>query len=452
MIRLAIFVLLYGGFSVCACAQNYDLLIKGGTVVDQSQSLNAVRDVGIKNGLVIAIETSIDPELATQVYDATGKTVVPGLVELHAHLKSSGWPQSVLGIDVDLTAKANGYTTMVGAGDVGWPDAAVFRASMAGKTTRTYGFLNIGWRGMINGWEYVTNPPVLAPTAVCPSGAITRADIEVCETAGTLAANWQFFVGIKVRASYFLVGNTTTQVLQMALDAAAKAEAYSGHHFPIMVHIGALESSSMIDTIVSMLRYGDIITHSYSEWTHGLNPAVPNSFAQNASCANHSAAAAVAKGIIIDIGASSGPTYGNNAFGPLSYVICGKIGIAPHSLSADDFGNTGGQSLYSMVDLASILLGLNNGNNISPAPPTAFQGPIQTALTLPDLVTKMTRGPALALGDRAPALLGTLRIGAPGDAAVLNVASGSFTYMLNGWTISSPTQITVVKTIKGGAL
>ena len=433
-----------------AGAQTYDLLIKGGTVVDPSQSLNAIRDVGIKDGLVAAVETGIDPELAGNVYDATGKIVVPGLVDIHAHLKSSGWPQSVLGIDVDLTAAARGYTTMVGAGDVGWPDAAVFAASMAGKTTRILGFLNIGWRGMINGWEYATFPPTLAPTAVCPAGAITRSDIEVCETAGTLASNPAFWAGIKVRLSYFLVANTGTTVLQMALDAATKAEAYSGRHFPVMVHIGALESSTMIDTVVSMLRAGDIITHSYSEWTHSLTPAVPNSFAQNASCSNHSAAAAVAKGIIIDIGASSGPTYGNNAFGPLSYVICGKIGIAPHSLSADDFGNTGGQSLYSMVDMASILLGLNTGDNISPTPPAAFTGPIQTALTFPDLVTKMTRDPALALGDRVPALLGTLQVGAPGDATVLNVASGSFSYPFGYWTITSPTQITVIKTIKNG--
>ncbi len=437
-------------FIAGADAQTYDLLLKGGTVIDPSQSLAAVRDVGIKNGLVTAVEADIGPELATQVYDVTGKTVVPGLVEIHAHLKSSGWPQSVLGIDVDVTAKANGYTTMASAGDVGWPDATVFEASMAGKTTRTYGFLNVGWRGMINGWEYATFPPILAPTAVCPQGAITRADIEVCETAGVLAANWQFFAGIKVRLSYFLIGNNGVQVLQMALDAAIKAETYSGHHFPIMVHVGALESTSMIDTIVTMLRAGDIITHAYSEWTHSV-PA-PTGFAQNASCANHSAAAAVAKGIIIDIGASSGPTYGNNAFGPLSYIICGKIGIVPHSLSADDFGNTGGQSLYSMVDLASILLGLNNGDNISPAPPAAFTGPIQTALTLSDVVYRMTRGPALALGDRAPALLGTLQLGAPGDAAILNVASGSFAYPFGYWTVTSPTQITVVKTIKGGVL
>jgi dihydroorotase len=301
---------------------------------------------------------------------------------------------------------------------------------------------------MANGWEYTTFPPVLAPTAVCPGGAITRSDIEVCDTAGVLAANWQFYAGIKVRLSYFLIGNNGVQILQMALDAATKAEAYSGHHFPVMVHVGALESTSMIDTIVTMLRAGDIITHSYSEWAHGV-PA-PTGFAQNSSCSNHSAAAAAAKGIIIDLGFSSGPAYGNNAFGPLSYVICGKIGITADSLSADDFAAS--SALYSMTDIASILLGLNNGNNITPTAPAAFLGPISPALTLDDLVTKMTRGPALVLGDRVPALLGTLQVGAPGDAAVLNVASGSFAYSFGYWGVTSPTQITVVKTIKGGVV
>jgi dihydroorotase len=448
LLSLIVFILLSGPVA----AQTYDLLIKGGTVYDPV--LVGVRDVGIKNGLVTAIETSIDPETATTVYDATGKTVVPGLVDLHSHCNSSGWPLSTLGVNCDAVAATRGYTTMATVGDVGWPDAATFRASQAGKTTRMLGFLNIGWRGMINGWEYATNPPVLAPTAVCPSGAITRADIEVCETAGVLAANWQFFAGIKVRMSYFLIGSTGMQVLQMALDAATKAELYSGHHFPIMVHIGSLETPTTIDAIVSMLRAGDAVTHPYTEWAHYVSGSY--AFAQAGSCANHSAAAAVAKGIIIDLGSSSGATYGNNAFGPLSYVICGKIGIAPHSLSDDTFNAS--SALYSMTDMASILLGLNNGNNISPLPPAAFQGPIQTALTLSDVIYKMTRGPALVLGDRVPALTGTLQVGSPGDVAVLNVQSGSFAYPIcsvlcsTTWTITSPTKIDVVKTIKGGAL
>lgn len=430
-------------------AQTCDMLIQGGTVIDPSQGLNNVRDVCIENGLVKAVAANITPGAAT-IVSAVGKTVVPGLVDLHAHCKSSGWPSSTLGIDCDVTAKANGYTTMVSVGDIGWNSVgqtnapAVFAASMAAKTTRIYGFLNIGWRGMINGWEYTTNPPILSPA--CSGSILTRADIEVCETAGVLASNPMFWAGIKVRLSDFLVGNTGVQVLQMALDAAAKAETYSGRHFPIMVHVGALYATSTIDTVVSMLRSGDIITHSYSEYPNA--GGVPTGFAQNASCSNHSAAAAVAKGIIIDLGASSGPAYGTSYFGYLSYIICGKIGIAPRSLSDDAYNAS--SALYSMTDMASILLGLNNGNNISPAPPAAFLGPIQTALVLDDLVTMMTRGPALVLGDRVPPLLGTLQVGAPADAVVWNVQPGSYTHVLSPWTVTSPVQITVVKTIKGG--
>ena len=106
-----------------------------------------------------------------------------------------------------------------------------------------------------------------------------------------------------------------------------------------------------------------------------------------------------------------------------------------------------------MTDLASILLGLNTGNNITPTPPAAFLGPISPTLTLDDLVTKMTRGPALALGDRVPALTGTLQVGAPADAAILVVSNaGGYQYTLSVWTVTSPTQITVVNTIKAGAI
>ena len=446
--RLAVNIVATLLFSTVCYAQTYDLVIKGGTVVDPSQSLAAIRDVGIKNGLVTAIETSIDPELAGQVYDATGKTVVPGLVNLHAHFTSSAWPSGTLGVNVDQIAAARGYTTMVSAGDAGWPNAVAFRTSQSAWTTRTYAFLNIGWRGMANGWEYDALPPNIA--ACSPSNA-HRPDIEVCETAAVLMANWEFYIGLKVRLSAFLVGVLDTAPLQKALDAAALATSINGKQYRIMVHVGGLYSTSTIDTIVSMLRSGDIITHTYSEWAN--QNGVPTGFAQNASCANHSAAAAVSKGIIIDLGGSSAPSFSGsaNAFGPLSYIICGKIGISPDSLSADEFG-TGMPGLYSMADWASILFGLNTGNNISPTPPAAFTGPIQTALTLDDVVYKMTRGPALALGDRVPALLGTLQIGAPGDAAILNVQSGSFAYTLNPWTITSPTKIEVVKTIKGGTL
>ena len=66
----------------------YDLIVKGGTVVDPSQTLNAIRDVGIKNGVVKAVQAGLNPADAVQVYDATGKIVTPGLIDLHAHV----WP------------------------------------------------------------------------------------------------------------------------------------------------------------------------------------------------------------------------------------------------------------------------------------------------------------------------------------------------------------------------
>jgi predicted amidohydrolase len=190
-------------------------------------------------------------------------------------------------------------------------------------------------------------------------------------------------------------------------------------------------------------------SHIYSAWLN--KSGVPTGFAQDAAC-KPSAAQAVAKGIVLDLGASTGPTQVGAMFDPLSYVVCAKTGVFPTTISGDEYAAK--DTLYSMTDLASILLGLNNGSNVSPAwPPIA--GPIPTPLTLDDVVRMMTTAPAAVIGDRGPAGLGTLKVGAPGDVTVIDVQSGSFQFPI--WqpggsfvTVTSPTKLVVVRAFRAG--
>ena len=94
----------------------YDLLIKGGTVIDPAQSVNGPADVAFLNGTVASVAPDISEDDASEVYDATGLVVTPGLVDLHVH---NFWGVSHYGIDPDVTNIANGVTTAVDAGSAG---------------------------------------------------------------------------------------------------------------------------------------------------------------------------------------------------------------------------------------------------------------------------------------------------------------------------------------------
>ena len=102
----------------------YDLLIKNGTVVDPAQGVNGLADVAFLNGMVAAVAPSMSEDEATEVFDAKGLIVTPGLIDLHVH---NFWGVSHYGIDPDVTNIANGVTTAVDAGSAGAATFAAFR-------------------------------------------------------------------------------------------------------------------------------------------------------------------------------------------------------------------------------------------------------------------------------------------------------------------------------------
>ncbi|MBD0275836.1 MAG: amidohydrolase, partial [Acetobacteraceae bacterium] len=147
---------LAGGASACATAvaalanssaraqapaPRYDLVIRGGEVLDPSQNLRARRDLGIRNALVAAVEPEIPAAEARQSIDAAGKLVCPGLVDLHAHV----YPEvSAIGLPADELVPWTATTTYVSAGDAGSSTFSLVRhAVMARSRTRLLGFVHI---------------------------------------------------------------------------------------------------------------------------------------------------------------------------------------------------------------------------------------------------------------------------------------------------------------------
>src|SRR4029079_11026381 len=119
----------------------FDLVIKGGDVLDPSQSLRGKRDIGIRFGVIEALEADIPAERAQRVLDASGKLVTPGLIDLHAHVSPYG---SGIGIPADELVPFQATTTLVSAGDAGANNIAAFRRAIVGQTRAPlYAFLHL---------------------------------------------------------------------------------------------------------------------------------------------------------------------------------------------------------------------------------------------------------------------------------------------------------------------
>jgi len=124
----------------------FDLLIKGGEVLDPSQGLRGVRDIGIRNGVIEAVQADIPAERALKVLSATGRLVTPGLIDLHAHTFPYG---SAIGIPADELVPFQGTTTAVSAGDAGANNFAAYRRFIVASTrTRLYAFVHIANIGL----------------------------------------------------------------------------------------------------------------------------------------------------------------------------------------------------------------------------------------------------------------------------------------------------------------
>ena len=295
---------------------HYDLMLKGGHVIDPKNGISAVRDVGISNGRIAAVAARLDPADAAKVIDLSGLYVTPGLVDIHVHVfAGTGEPQSYAGdnsVYPDGFTFRNGVTTVVDAGSSGWRNFADFRSRIVLRSkTRVLAFLNIVGAGM-RGDAYENN----------------LADMDPPSAASTASGNPDVVVGIKV-AHYR--GPEWTPV-----DNAVQAGRLA--NIPVMVDFGAARPERPLSTLVrEKLRPGDIYTHVYS----GLRGEMDGTHVSDALRAGRE------RGVIFDVG------HGNGSFVWRVAVPAVREGFLPDSISTDLHTGSMNSGMKDMLNVMS---------------------------------------------------------------------------------------------------
>jgi dihydroorotase len=349
----------------------FDLVIKGGEVLDPSQGLRGKRDVGMRFGRIEALEADIPAARANRVMNAAGRLVVPGLIDLHSHVFTTG-----IGIPPDELVPYQGTTTAVSAGDAGASTFATYRRyTTAQSRTRIYAFVHIANIGL----------------SAFPVGELFNIDFAQTEVAAkTLADNADIAIGIKVRMSQNVIARHGLEPLKRAIRACE----LSGTNGRVMCHIGGVETVALMSQILETLRPGDILTHCYS--------GAPNDAGQFTNIVQEgkllpAALDAKKRGVLFDVG------HGGGSF---DYTIAEAAiaqGCPPDTVSSDIHvysGNSPGQPYLTWVMSKFLNMGFS----------------------LEQVVTMATATPAKII-NRMPRH-GTLQVGAPADATLLEVVNG----------------------------
>jgi dihydroorotase len=351
--------------------QNLDLILKGGRVIDPSQELDGILDVGFAGGKVAAMAKHLHPGPETDVRDVSDLIVTPGLIDMHTHVY---WGGTSLSIDAEEFCRKSGVTTAVDTGSAGPGNFAGFRKHVIERSqTRILAYLHISHAGIYafgHGIEVgeSENMKLMNPAAA----------VEVVE------ANRDIIVGMKVRVGRYASGDQGAAPLDIALQVADETGV------PLMAHID--EPPPSYDDVVNRLRPGDVLTHCFRPF-----PNVPYSGQGKVKA---SVEAARKRGVLFDVG------HGGGSFAFKTARTMLANGFLPDTISSD-------------VHVLCI-----NGPAFDQV--TTLSKFICLGMILPDEIACSTSNAAYAL--KRPEL-GSLRPGSVGDATILSLKEGSFDYV-----------------------
>ena len=382
--------------AAAAAAQPYSLLIKGGHVIDPKNNRNGVMDVAIADGKIAEVAAGIDAARARRVVDATGLYVVPGLIDLHAHVFFGTEPDAYLSnglvaVPPDSHSFRSGQTTLVDVGGAGWRNFGQFKAQVIDTSkTRVLSFLNIVGSGMRGG-----------------PAEQNLADMDARLTAMRIRQHPGVIVGIKV-AHY---SGPEWDPVTRAVEAGTEAEV------PVMIDFGGHNPPLSLDELLNKrLRPGDIMTHMYAH-VRGRYPIV-NEQGQ----VEPYVVAARKRGVIFDVG------HGGGSFLWRQAVPATRQGFYPDVISTDL--HTGSMNA-GMKDILNVMSKLVN-------------------LGMPlDEVIRANTAKAAAIIKRDD--LGHLGVGTEADVAVLGLRKGEFGFIdSSGARMNGAQKIECEVTVRAG--
>jgi dihydroorotase len=387
----------------------YDLLIKGGHVLDPGQGLDAQLDIAVTDGKIAAVQADIPASDARRVVEVKGDSryVVPGLLDIHTHV---GYGATTAGVgmgcvDPDVGGVHSGVTTVLDAGSVGIANVGVFGTHLIPNAkTRVICFVNVG---------------TFAHTTPAPADVMTMQDIDRKAIASCIQANPGLISGFKLRLVGPVVRERGEDVVKLAKEIAVE------HGLPLMVHIGdgrhpdRTHANDLTRFLLKTLTAGDILTHLCTP-----NPGGVMNAREAAQSVVPEVEEARANGVVID------SALGRGNFGIEVARRQAELGMRPDTTSSD---LTGGGRSRGVGLLDSMAKFMSLGYSLS------------------DVVRMTTVNAAKGIGLANQA--GALVVGRDADVSIFDVVEGKwkFTDTLNQ-PFTGDKALVPVQTLRAGEL
>ena len=355
-------------------AQNYDILIKGGHIIDPVNNIDQVMDLAIKGNKIAAIEKEISANQAKKVVDASGLIVSPGLIDMHTHnfygtVHNRYLANSFSAVPPDGFTFRSGVTTVVDAGSPGWRNFELYKSQIIDPSkTRVLCFLNIVGAGMSGGHreQHID-------------------DMNPKMTAMVAKQNKDHVVGVKL--AHFMGYDWTPT--ELAVEAGKIGS------IPVMIDFGGSNPELPLEKLfLEKLRPGDIFTHAYAH-VNGRTPIV----AENGKVRDY-VFKAQKRGIVFDVG------HGGGSFLFEQAVPAIQQGLKPDVISTD-------------LHTGSMNGGMKNINNVM----SKF---LNMGLSIQEVIAATTSQPAKYIQRKD---LGHLSVGGLADVTLINIRKGDFGFI-----------------------
>ena len=377
----------------------FELILRGGRVIDPAQAIDGVMDVGILGGRIAAVAPSLAPTPRTKTISVRGKLVLPGLIDTHAHIYEH--VTGTFGLNADLVGIRSGVTTVVDQGGASPLTFNGFRKFVAEPAkSRVLSFISIYLAGGLMGHSH--------------AGLYGPHGIDVGATVRAIEENRDLVKGIKTHAEIGGYSRWGIEVLKLAKEASRRA------HVPVYIHLGGMwpvvkesepDPDSILEQILPLLDEGDVLAHPFTRH--------PGAFVAASGKIHPIVSEAVMRGIRIDVGRGV-------HFSIEKARIVLEAGIMPFTLGADLHG-------YAVKRVTTDVTALPDKRSKRRAEQLSATFNLHQAMSellalgvpLVEVISMVTSNAAVLLG--LDGQIGTLAPGAAADVSVVRLEPGDWT-------------------------